>query len=130
LKCSGEVNSPCAKVLPVAKRLYGAKAPPARRPVGCFSRKIANLNAREFDRPERIWIVTPCHVGASVISLAPTFYASHEKSERAHFAAPPFHLRPASLGSQVVGGPAGGYFSFLAEILVLTALCKRKCGLF
>ena len=61
LKCSGEVNSPCAKVLPVAKRLYGAKAPPARRPVGCFSRKIANLNAREFDRPERIWIVTPCH---------------------------------------------------------------------
>ena len=42
LKCSGEVNSPCVKVLPVAKRLYGAKAPPARRPVGCFSRKIAN----------------------------------------------------------------------------------------
>jgi hypothetical protein len=42
LKCSGEVNSPCVKVLPVAKRLYGAKAPLARRPVGCFSRKIAN----------------------------------------------------------------------------------------
>lgn len=77
-----------------------------------------------------IYSVAMFHVGASVISLAPTFYASHEKSERAHFAAPPFHLRPASLGSQVVGGPAGGYFSFLAEILVLTALCKRKCGLF
>jgi len=45
----------------VVKRLYGAKALPARRPVRCFSRKIANLNAREFDRPERIWIVTPCH---------------------------------------------------------------------
>ena len=88
------------------------------------------LLKKNCKRPERIWIVTPCHVGASVISLAPTFYASHEKSERAHFAAPPFHLRPASLGSQVVGGPAGGYFSFLAEILVLTALCKRKCGLF
>ena len=77
-----------------------------------------------------IYSVSMFHVGASVISLAPTFYASHEKSERVHFAAPPFHLRPASLGSQVVGGPAGGYFSFLAEILVLTALCKRKCGLF
>jgi len=42
LKHSGEVHSPCAKVLPVAKSLYGAKAPPARRPVGCVSRKIAN----------------------------------------------------------------------------------------
>ena len=29
LKCSGEVNSPSAKVLPPAKRLYGAGAPPA-----------------------------------------------------------------------------------------------------
>ena len=28
LKCSGQVNCPCAKVLPAAKRLYGAKAPP------------------------------------------------------------------------------------------------------
>ena len=27
-QCSGEINSPCAKVLPAAKRLYGAKAPP------------------------------------------------------------------------------------------------------
>ena len=27
-KCSGQVNCPCAKVLPAAKRLYGAKAPP------------------------------------------------------------------------------------------------------
>ena len=35
------------------KRLYGAKAPPARRPVGCVSSKIAN-NLRGFG------IVTPC----------------------------------------------------------------------
>ena len=28
LKCSAEVNSACAKVLPTAKRLYGAFAPP------------------------------------------------------------------------------------------------------
>ena len=32
LKCSGEMNSPCAKVLPWrAKRLYGAYAPPHLR---------------------------------------------------------------------------------------------------
>ena len=30
LKCSAEVNSASAKVLPAAKRLYGAKAPPRR----------------------------------------------------------------------------------------------------
>ena len=30
LKCSGQVNCPCAKVLPAAKRLYGANAPPRR----------------------------------------------------------------------------------------------------
>ena len=31
LKCSAEVNSACAKVLPAAKRLYGASAPPHLR---------------------------------------------------------------------------------------------------
>ena len=30
LKCSGQVNCPCAKVLLAAKRLYGANAPPRR----------------------------------------------------------------------------------------------------
>ncbi len=30
LTCSGEMNSPCAEVLPGAKRLYGANAPPHR----------------------------------------------------------------------------------------------------
>ena len=30
LKCLGEMNSPCARVLPAAKRLYGVKAPPHR----------------------------------------------------------------------------------------------------
>ena len=29
-KCSGEMNSPCAEVLPAAKRSYGANAPPRR----------------------------------------------------------------------------------------------------
>ena len=37
LKCSAEVNSACAEVLPAAKHSYGAKAPPARRPVGQFA---------------------------------------------------------------------------------------------
>ena len=35
------------------------------------------------------------HVGASVISLAPTFL---QKSERAHSAAPPFQITTATLG--------------------------------
>ena len=39
------------------------------------------------------------HVGASVISLAPTFL---QKSERAHSAAPPFQSGPALLGSGLV----------------------------
>ena len=36
-KCSGQMNCPCAEVLPGAKRSYGAKAPPARRPGWQFS---------------------------------------------------------------------------------------------
>ena len=40
------------------------------------------------------------HVGASCISLAPTFL----KSERAHCAAPPFQIEPASLGFDLVLG--------------------------
>ena len=34
LNCSGEINSPCAEVLPAAKRSYGVKAPQPRRAVG------------------------------------------------------------------------------------------------
>ena len=36
-----------------------------------------------------------CHVGASFISLAPTFL---QKSERAHAAVSPFRIEPAALG--------------------------------
>ena len=39
------------------------------------------------------------HVGAGFISLAPTF---SQKSERAHAAAPPFQIEPASLGFDLV----------------------------
>ena len=40
---------------------------------------------------------TRCHVGASFISLAPTYFIFY-KSERAHAAAPPFQTGPAALG--------------------------------
>ena len=52
--CSGRSESALRQGFRLRrKRLYGAKAPPARRTVGCFSRKNCK-------RPERIWIVTPC----------------------------------------------------------------------
>ena len=41
------------------------------------------------------------HVVASCISLAATFYAPHQKSSRAHSAAPPFQIGPASPGSDL-----------------------------
>ena len=41
------------------------------------------------------------HIGASFISLAPTFL---QKSEQAHAAAPPFQIEPASLGFDLVNG--------------------------
>ena len=42
-----------------------------------------------------IYFVNASHVGASFISLAPTFL---QKSERAHAAAPPLQIEPAALG--------------------------------
>ena len=41
------------------------------------------------------------HVGASSVSLAPTFF---QKSERTHAAAPPFQIEPATLGFDLVLG--------------------------
>ncbi|WP_294475455.1 hypothetical protein, partial [uncultured Intestinimonas sp.] len=65
LKCSGEMNSPCAEVLPAAKRSYGAKAPPARRPVGWFAYTFPKLQNIDFDRP--------FHVGAKSALLRRLF---------------------------------------------------------
>ena len=48
-----------------------------------------------------IYSVAMFHVGASVISLAPTFL---QKSERAHSAAPPLQIEPAALGFDLVLG--------------------------
>ena len=50
-KCSAEVNSACAEVLPAAKRSYGAKAPPARRPVGWFTYTFSKFQNIDFNRP-------------------------------------------------------------------------------
>ena len=46
LKCSGQVNCPCAEVLPAAKRSYGADAPPAGRPVCQFSCRCSSFPNR------------------------------------------------------------------------------------
>ena len=48
-----------------------------------------------------IYTVSMFHVGASFISLAPTFF---QKSERTHAAAPPFQIEPAALGFDLVLG--------------------------
>ena len=40
LKCSGEMNSPCAEVLPAAKRSNAAKAARPRRAVGQDLRQL------------------------------------------------------------------------------------------
>ena len=45
------------------------------------------------------------HVGASVVSLAPTYFY---KSERTHSAAPPFQIEPAALGFDLVLDDASG----------------------
>ncbi len=55
-------------------------------------------NARSARRAEPVDSGHQLHVVASFISLATTFYASHQKSSRAHFAAPPLQTEPAPLG--------------------------------
>ena len=48
-----------------------------------------------------IYTVSMIHVGASFVSLAPTFL---QKSECAHAAAPPFQIEPAALRFDLVLG--------------------------
>ena len=47
-QCSGQQSRPCAEVLPVAKRSYGAPAPPARRPVGWFPLYLFDISKHRF----------------------------------------------------------------------------------
>ena len=43
-KCSGEMNSPCAEVLPAAKRSYGANAPPRRAGPQPMSASLSSMH--------------------------------------------------------------------------------------
>ena len=54
-----------------------------------------------------------------------SFHDTRTSSSRAHSAAPRFQLRPAALGSQLVGRPAGGIFLH-SEILISTSTSKTK----
>ena len=78
---------------------------------------------------------------ASDISLVTSFFISLQNSSCAHSAAPRFrksHTRLACLAASALTTarclyqlfaryrPAGGYFSFLAEISVLTVLCTSE----
>ena len=56
---------------------------------------VRGMQGSEFE-PRR-----PLRVGASFVSLAPTFL---QKSERTHAAAPPFQIEPAVLGFDLVSG--------------------------
>lgn len=42
--CSGEMNSPCAEVLPAAKRSYGANAPPRRAGPQPMSASLSSMH--------------------------------------------------------------------------------------
>ena len=52
----------------------------------------------------------PYHVGAKSALLRRLFMPEAKKTSSARSLAPPFQLRPAALGSQLVGRPAGGIF--------------------
>ena len=78
----------------------------------------------------------------SFVSLATTFYASHQKSSRAHSAAPPFQIEPAPLGFDLVflaGASFHGreyfyknvdiptiveYNTIKAKMLIIFSICK------
>ena len=113
LKCSAEVNSACAEVLPAAKRSHGAKAPPARRPVEWSFYTLSRFQNENFNRP--------FHVGAKSALLRRLFMPKAKKTSSARSLAHPFQLRPAALGSQLVCRPAGGFFMPASDISLATS---------
>ena len=52
-KCSAEVNSASAKVLPAAKHPHGALVPPARRPVGWFPHTFSGFQNIDMNAPSK-----------------------------------------------------------------------------
>ena len=57
-----------------------------------------------------IYSVAMFHVGAKSALLRRLFMPVAKKTSSARSLAPPLQLRPAALGSQLVGRPAGGIF--------------------
>ena len=87
------VNLPCAKVLPHAKRLYGANAPPARRPdlPSCKYPDGSGISRRRKVR----------------FALMPIYTCGKKDAIRARSLALPIHLSPTALGPQwdiILGG--------------------------
>ena len=80
------VNLPCAKVLPHAKRLYGANAPPARRPdlPSCKYPDGSGISRRRKVR----------------FALMPIYTCGKKDAIRARSLALPIHLSPTALGPQ------------------------------
>ena len=72
------------------------------------------------------------HVGAKSALLRRLFMPGAKKTSSARFPAPPFQLRPAPLGTQLVGRTVGGIFRH-EEISILTvpasssqAICRLR----
>ena len=87
------------------------------------------LLKKNCKRPERIWIVTPCQLVASVISLAMSFFLPGQSSSRAHSAASRFQSATACAGLRF--GAAARQFCFIREkISILTALSKSEQTLY
>ena len=72
---------------------------------------------RHFSPLRNIDFNRPFQVGASFVSLAPTFF---QKSERTRSAAPPFKIEPASLGFNFV------LLEFISANAIRTLAPKRK----
>ena len=68
-----------------------------------------------MDEGRGIYSVAMFHVVADCVSFATTFSFSKQTSSLIHSVAPPFQLRPTSLGSQLVGRPAGGIFLYIEK---------------
>ena len=52
-KCSADVNSASAKVLPAAKHPHGALVPPARRPVGWSTHTFSGFQNTNMNAPSK-----------------------------------------------------------------------------
>ena len=113
-KCSAEMNSACAILRRLWRlRIYGALAPPARRPVLSFCGAC-------------IFFINTGQLVASVISLAASFFLLGQSSSRAHSAAPRFQTATASLGSQLVCRPAGGFLACIRACIFFSTQDKTK----